>query len=170
MQNHIAIMTACLTDLYYVWQLNSHLWFNSTTHDDLQIERQFRQLFETRYSIDDEIFKDVKQWTGYVILYDQILRHVNRVSEAHVKAPKTFVADCYAKYNEFREIMTDFEFMWCLMPLRHTHDLRHVRFVIDEAWRRLEDTNTPEIKRYLTATYERYAKLCINRDGDNITL
>lgn len=161
-------MTTCLTDLYYVWQLNHHLWFNSTTYDDLQIEKQFRQLFEAKYSVNDEIFKDVKQWTGYVILYDQILRHVNRVSEAHVKAPKSFVADCYAKYNEFRDTMTDFEFMWCLMPLRHTHDLRHVKFVIDESWQRLENTNTPEIKRYLTATYERYAKLCINRDADNL--
>lgn len=169
MQIHIAIMTVILKDLYYVWQLNSHLWFNSTTHDDLQIERQFRQLFETRYSVDDEIFNDPKQWTGYVILYDQILRHVNRVSEAHVTAPNTFIADCYAKYNEFREIMSDFEFMWCLMPLRHTHNLRHVRFVIDESWRRLENTKMPAIKRYLTATYERYAKLCINRDADNLT-
>jgi tRNA(Ile)-lysidine synthetase-like protein len=161
-------MSANLLDLYDFWTANPALWFNSTKDDDLQIEKQFRHLFNGNYSVADELFNDVKQWTGYVILYDQILRHVNRVSDEKIHAPVTFVTDCYTKYNEYRESMSDFDFMWCLMPLRHTHDLRHVRFVIDESWRRLEDSKSSEIKRYLTATYERYAKLCINHDADNL--
>ena len=76
--------------------------------------------------------------------------------------------DCYTKYNEFGSSLTDFEFAFCLLPLRHTHDMKHVRFVIDESWRRLETSESPEIKKYLTASYERYAKLCINRDADNL--
>jgi tRNA(Ile)-lysidine synthetase-like protein len=46
--------------------------------------------------------------------------------------------------------------------------MKHVSFVITESWRRLEVNKSSEIKRYLTATYERYAKLCINRDSDNL--
>ena len=161
-------MASTLLDLYDFWKANPALWFNSTTHDDLQLEKQFRHLFNGKYSADDALFNDIKQWTGYVILYDQIMRHVNRVSESHVKTPSTFIITCYTKYNELRELMSDFEFMWCLMPLRHTHDMKHVSFVIDESWRRLEDSKSAEIKRYLTATYERYAKLCINRDADNL--
>ena len=161
-------MVANLSDLYDFWKANPRLWFNSTTHDDLQIKKQFHHLFENKYSVDDELFNDVKQWTGYIILYDQILRHINRISEEQFHAPLTFISSCYAKYNEFRNKLTDFEFSFCLMPLRHTHDMKHVSFVIAESWCRLETSESPEIKRYLTATYERYAKLCINRDADNL--
>ena len=162
-------MSSTLLDLYDFWKANQCLWFNSTTHDDLQLEKQFRHLFNGEYSADDELFNEPKQWTGYVILYDQILKHVNRVSDEKIHAPVTFITDCYTKYNEYRDHLSNFEFMFCLLPLRHTHDMKHVSFVIAESWRRLEDSKSPEIKRYLTATYERYAKLCINRDADALT-
>lgn len=162
-----------LDTVYDFWQANPRLWFNSTAKDDISIAKEFSVAFKyvTENSITTDIISDVKQWTGYVILYDQILRHVNRVSEEKICLPETFISDCYTKYNEFRASgipFTDFDFAFCLLPLRHTHDMKHVSFVIDESWRRLETSESPEIKKYLTATYERYAKLCINRDANNL--
>lgn len=161
-----------LADVYDFWLANSRVWFNSNTEDDVCIADKFSPVFKyvTDNSITAETITNAKQWTGYVILYDQILRHVNRVSDEKICPPATFISDCYAKYNEFCGgiTFTDFEFAFCLLPLRHTHDMKHVSFVITESWRRLEVNKSPEIKRYLTATYERYAKLCINRDADNL--
>jgi tRNA(Ile)-lysidine synthetase-like protein len=159
-----------LETVYDFWQANPQLWFNSTAEDDDRITKEFSWVFKyvTDNSITADIIFDVKQWTGYVILYDQILRHVNRVSEEKITPPATLISDCYAKYNDFGSSLTNFEFAFCLLPLRHTHDMKHVSFVISESWRRLETSESPEIKKYLTATYERYAKLCINRDADNL--
>lgn len=162
-----------LETVYDFWQANPRLWFNSTAEDDVHISKGFSETFKyvTDNLITADIIFDAKQWTGYVILYDQILRHVNRVSEEKICPPATFISDCYTKYNEFRVsdvTFTDFEFAFCLLPLRHTNDMKHVSFVISESWRRLETSDSPEIKKYLTATYERYAKLCINRDADNL--
>ena len=75
-----------LDTVYDFWQANTRLWFNSTGEDDIRIAKEFRVAFKyvTENSITADIISDVKQWTGYVILYDQILRHVNRVSEEKV--------------------------------------------------------------------------------------
>lgn len=178
-----------LNVIYNFWQANPHLWFSATANDDIYIAKLFKDAFTfvTDKCITAETIPDIIQWTGYVILYDQIRRHINRVTDKSltpsepIKLPITFITDCYTKYKEFSSagdsvgdsvgngsVLSDFEFMFCLMPLRHTHDMCHVKFVIDESWHRLETSKSPEIKRYLTATYERYSKLCINRDADNL--
>jgi tRNA(Ile)-lysidine synthetase-like protein len=46
-----------------------------------------------------------------------------------------------------------------LMPIRHTHQLKHVKFVLNETWNRLAlNKDNQFIKKFLIATYERYNK------------
>lgn len=159
------------SEIYDFWQDNQPLWFNSTHADDLKISTNFFPTFQylEQTTINKETdFTKCKEWIGYVIFYDQIRKHINRVSKVQIELPDDFINDCYTKYNVFKHELTDFEFMFGLMPLRHTHCLTHVKFVTNESWERLEQTKSPDIKRYLTATYERYAKLCLNRDADNL--
>ena len=58
-----------------------------------------------------------------------------------------------------KDELNDFEFMFQLMPIRHTHQLYHVKFVLNETWKRLElNKHNQFIKKFLIASYERYIK------------
>ncbi len=102
---------------------------------------------------------NLREWTEYVLAFDQVLRHVNRHTKKNYIPPDDFIPMCYAKYNTYKDSMDDFEFMFCLMPIRHTHNYDDVMFVVREAWDRLEKSKSPQIKKYLEATYMRYIKM-----------
>jgi tRNA(Ile)-lysidine synthetase-like protein len=149
-----------MEELYDFWKNNTHLWFNSTHEDDIFLTNKYIYLFDNKYII---IHMNKKEWTSYVLLYDQIIKHVNRCDN-NIKQPENFIENCYLKYNEFKDDINEFEFMFMLMPIRHTHKLFHVKFVLNETWKRLNFN--PTLKKYLTATYERYIKC--SSDVDNI--
>ena len=155
--------------IYTFWESNSKLWFNSTPEDDKYIYDNFHNLFlEYKYS-----FKMNKiEWVSYCIFNDQLLKHFNRHNnDNHINAlciytvPDDFLANCYVNYYKFKDELSDFEFMFCLMPIRHTHNLNHVKFVLNETWKRLElNKDNQFIKKYLIATYERYIKCTKDRN------
>jgi tRNA(Ile)-lysidine synthase len=145
--------------VYSFWENNSNLWFNSTPEDDKYIYDNFNDLLSIEHNIN---YMNKKEWTSYCILYDQLLKHINRYINNNryintYSAPDDFIDNCYLNYNKFKDKLTDFEFMFQLMPIRHTHQLKHVKFVLNETWKRLSKDNQ-FIKRFLIATYERYIK------------
>ena len=149
--------------LYEFWENNSQLWFSSSNEDDKYITDKFSNLLEIKHNID--LLDTPIKWTSYVILYDQIIKHINRINRinnltsSENNLPFNFIENCYIKYIEFKDIINDFQFMFMLMPIRHTHLLYHVKFVLKETWERLEkNPHNNSIKKYLIATYERYAK------------
>ena len=154
--------------IYKFWKDNSNLWFSSTIDDDKYITKLFLDDFNKYFDINIESL-NVQDWTSYVILYDQIIRHINRNTNKVYTPPKYFIENCYNKFSQF-DILTDFEFMFMLMPIRHTHELYHIHFVLNHTWNRLEKTNSIAIKKYLIATYERYIKCSPNMDHSNVIL
>ncbi len=143
-----------MNKIYTFWQNNPNLWFNSTNDDDKYISENFMGYLETDININNE-----KDWTSYCIYYDQLIKHFNRYYNITITAPDNFVINCYTKYKEYKTYLNDFEFMFCLMPIRHTHQLIHVKFVLNETWKRLSNDKTNQfIKKFLIATYERYIK------------
>jgi tRNA(Ile)-lysidine synthetase-like protein len=148
-----------MEELYEYWNNNTNLWFNSTPDDDLFLTNKYIYLFNHN----NNNIMNKKEWTSYVILYDQIIKHVNRCGN-NIKQPDNFIENCYSKYNEFKDDINEFEFIFMLMPIRHTHKLNHVKFVLNETWSKL--SIYPSLKKYLTATYERYIKC--GTDMDNI--
>ncbi len=150
-----------MTSLYQYWSDNSSKWFNATPEDDAEIS----SLFEDRL-INPPNPSTIVEWTEYVILYDQVLRHVNRHTHKTYTHPEDFIPRCFAEYAKYRDEVDDFQFMFMLMPIRHTHKYNFVMFVAREAWSRLEKTNSPQIKKFLEATYMRYIKL--NDDMDQL--
>ncbi len=142
--------------IYTFWESNSKLWFNSTPEDDKYIYDNFIEYLLKFYNIDTMNKKD---WTSYCILFDQLLKHINRHINNMYFEPDDFLDNCVINYNKFKNDLTDFEFMFCLMPIRHTHQLNHVKFVLKETWTRLElNKDNQFIKKFLIATYERYIK------------
>lgn len=154
--------------VYTYWKDNPHLWFNSTSDDDERIYNEFINLLKNQYIIEN---MNVQEWTSYVILYDQLVKHFNRHMKINHEMPLNFIENCIVQYNKFKNSLSDFEFMFMLMPLRHTHMLSYVKYVLTETWWRLEqDPLNIQIKKYLIATYERYIKCTPLYDNDNIKM
>jgi 3'-phosphoadenosine 5'-phosphosulfate sulfotransferase (PAPS reductase)/FAD synthetase len=160
-------------EIYDFWQANPHIWFNSTPADDFRIT----ELFEDALQHPDPRKPSslpIKEFTGYVILHDQLRRHINRATTGQpYPEPADFIQQCYAGYSIYSSEFTDFEFMFVLMPLRHAHLLQHVKFVLAETWKRIQHPATSAesrqtLKKYLTATYERYIKYSPDRDKSSL--
>ncbi len=144
--------------IYTFWENNSNLWFNASSDDDKYITDTFIDYINNNYNITNKT-----DWTSYCILFDQLLKHINRhltiQNKYNYEEPENFLNDCYINYNKFKDDLTDFEFMFQLMPIRHTHKLSHVKFVLNETWKRLSlNKDNQFIRKFLTATYERYIK------------
>ncbi len=152
--------------LYTFWKDNPKLWFNSSADDDKELYIKFNHMLEIEFNIEN---MNVQEWTTYVILYDQLIKHFTRHTKHKYIMPLNFIENCIVKYNNFKNLLSDFEFMFMLMPLRHTHMLKYVKYVLNETWWRLEQNPTNiQIKKYLIATYERYIKCTPFYDNDNI--
>lgn len=150
--------------LYDFWRTHERMWFNPTIADDMYISSLYKQCMDNKeYNID---ITNAREWTTYVILFDQVTRHIKRHAGLTYNIPPDFIDNCYKYYNMYKDILTDFEFMFMLMPIRHTHKLHHVKFVLQCTWNRLEHDTNQTIKDYLNATYKRYLK-CAQSD-DNI--
>ncbi len=150
-----------MNNIYTFWQSNPHLWFNSTADDDKYITNEFFRYYTNSVMNDyinfNEMYKE--DWTSYCILNDQLIKHFNRYYNINISPPANFINNCYLNYKLFKHHLNDFEFMFCLMPIRHTHLLAHVDYVLNETWERLSnDKNNQFIRRFLVATYERYIK------------
>ena len=143
-----------MNDIYIFWENNSHLWFNASPEDDKLIYDTFNHYLYNDYNI--EQFNE-EEWTSYCILNDQLIKHFNRHKNINIKSTIK-IETYYIYYNKFKYILSDFDFMFQLMPLRHTHELNHVKFVLNETWNRLTKNNNQFIKKFLIATYERYIK------------
>lgn len=156
-------------EIYDFWQANPHLWFGSTPADDFRITELFEDALQH-----PPASSSIKELTGYIILHDQLRRHINRATNGQpYLEPADLIQQCYAGYKVYSSELTDFEFMFVLMPLRHTHQLQHVKFVLAETWKQIQHpATTPEsrasLKKYLTATYERYVKCCPDRDKSSL--
>ena len=146
--------------IYTFWKYNCNLWFSSTPDDDKYIYENFNHylLDDSNYSVNNSMNTKMK-WTSYCILYDQLLKHICRHLNKEYSVPNDFINNCYTNYNKFKDELNDFEFMFQLMPIRHTHQLKHVKFVLNETWNRLAlNKDNQFIKKFLIATYERYNK------------
>jgi tRNA(Ile)-lysidine synthetase-like protein len=150
--------------IYTFWENNSNLWFNASADDDKYITDTFINYINNDYINNDYInIINKTDWTSYCILFDQLLKHINRhlniKNERNYEEPDNFLNNCYTNYNKFKDDLSDFEFMFQLMPIRHTHQLSHVKFVLNETWKRLElNKDNQFIRKFLIATYERYIK------------
>ena len=113
-----------MEELYDFWKSNTNLWFNSTHEDDILLTNKYIYLFNNKYNIN----MTKKKWTGYVILYDQIIKHVNRCNN-NIIQPDNFIENCYTKYNEFKDDINEFEFMFMLMPLAIALLTRSTEFI-----------------------------------------
>ena len=174
---------AALTYIADYWEQNPRIWFSATPDDDRTITTKLEQFitYFSEFDLATLPTADIQQKVGWVILYDQVLKHVNRhriLIEPNFKpyqAPFNLAVQCkkeFGEYYEPDETLTDFQFGFLLMPVRHTHQLGHVKFVLSAAWARLQShtQNGKPIefmRNYIKATYTRLAKFIIPCDPES---
>lgn len=163
-----------IEDLYNFWYGNRNLWFNATLEDDIKISEYFSKFFDEKIDT-EKMLENRKKAVGTVILYDQISRHVCRVSDK-----LTLFKEPIDKYNfakitselaiEYAEkVYTNYqyaffadEYVFVMLPLRHSCDFDKIKLVMSETWYRIEHEREgleiDKYKRFLKATYERTIK------------
>lgn len=151
------------------WLNNKNVWFDSTELDDIKISSKFEDMFEIIID-DDFLINNLEHGIGYIILYDQISRHIKRAK----KYSEQFILDKLEKilgfvkkfYSSNKTNLSGYDFCFVLLPLRHTNDFELQSFVIDETWKKIDQYNPDTInsyeqeqiqiyKNYLKASYER---------------
>jgi tRNA(Ile)-lysidine synthase TilS/MesJ len=162
-----------LIELASYWEsLGPKRWFQSTAENDTELTERYGDLYDYVRNPDNGVTPGTvcskREWLGYVILFDQIRRHVNRLRCTSDGLPAIeFIQECKTKFeflNASFDGLTDYEFMFILFPVRHTHHLADMTYVADKTWTRLEAQSSqaelsPLLRNYLVATYERYNKL-----------
>lgn len=151
------------------WFLNSNLWFNSNDLDDLNITNEYEYLISCDFD-EEYIIMNKNLSIGYIILNDQITRHVARAKKYDKKYGEKYILENLNKilkfskkfYNFNKNILEGFEFCFVLLPLRHSNNFNNQIFVITETWNKLENSFTNELiniyKNYLKVSYERAIK------------
>jgi len=155
------------------WFNNPKLWFDSTESDDIVIANKYEHLVNIYLNIDLDFDFTVNKelGIGYIILFDQIVRHIGRARKysndyiiVNLNLVIEFVKIFYPKYkNELEE----YEFCFTLLPFRHSNSFEYQSFVMNETWNKISNidltkSNSQELtkiyKNYLEATYKRSAK------------
>ena len=156
-------------DLYDFWFINRNLWFNSTLYDDDKITEEFKHLFESKVDI-NRLGEDKKYGISVIILYDQISRHLLRSKsdlelygfkrELFIKETNNLAISYSMRvYFYFKNDLNADEYAFVMLPLRHSNDIRKIKYVMLETWitlkNELDESEQNKYKQFLKATYER---------------
>lgn len=159
----------CMEILYNYWYDNRNLWFNSKPEDDETIEKLFGNLY---YQIIDfeKINESRKYAVGIIILYDQISRHIIRTNKSDILygIPRdNFINDTNKKaielaesvYKIYKYALFADEYVFVMLPFRHSGDIMKIKFVMSETWEKIENESAEseinKFKQFLKATYEK---------------
>jgi uncharacterized protein (DUF924 family) len=151
-----------LLELRIWWFSNPNLWFNSTPTDDQKITEKYEYLIDIGYD-SNILINDIKLGVGYIILYDQITRHVLRTKKYTLKYINKYlnVVVEFVKvfYSKYKNDLHEYDFCFTLLPLRHLNEFKSQSFVMKETWNKIKNSNSELLikiyKNYLKATYER---------------
>jgi tRNA(Ile)-lysidine synthetase-like protein len=163
-----------LIDLYDFWFTHPHMWFNATPEDDSIITKKFKYLHDNPPSCMDFEMLTHKEKISYIILYDQITRHIYRDIQEIIQDNLNKIipiAQIFYHYN-MNNIMSH-EYAFVMLPLRHSKDYNNFHYVVKETWKKINVyTNSEKDKqtyiRFLTVTYERYIRDIYETDMNQI--
>ena len=162
----MALNLCNLSEVYDFWfdKANSRFHFNATAEDDLYIKNKF-YLTHKKFIEAIPDFNNIKETVGYIILYDQITRHIFRNQNDIIKTYLNNILSVVKSFYDYnKDKLNSYEFCFTLLPLRHTNNFENINFVIQETWKRIK--NSEDLNRFITATYQQYIKL--NDDSVNL--
>ena len=144
-------MTTRLIEFWFSRE-NEKIWFNSNPNDDKLITIKYLGLLEHSipYSLSSK-----EEYLHYIILYDQITRHIDRVMGTTYKDLYAIKALEYSKYlienySNLEDSFTPQEICFILMPFRHSFQLDKLQYVLTIIHQLTIDS--PYYKRFYYAT------------------
>jgi tRNA(Ile)-lysidine synthetase-like protein len=161
-------MSCGFTSFYLDWFSHPEWWFSATENDDEYLRETYGHLL-TSPTYDDTEMDDIGRTITRIIVYDQLPRHVYRHRGA------SHVIDYYLQHalvlaqqvidSVHYQSLTTKEWVFVMLPFRHTQDLRRVTYVMKEAWKRIERENVDDpalLRKFIKATFDRCPR---NQDG-----
>jgi tRNA(Ile)-lysidine synthetase-like protein len=166
-----------LVELYSFWFSNQDMWFNASKENDSYITDKFKELFWIK---GDKTELSRCESIAYIILYDQVTRHIyrdNTVLNKNIINNNLTKIIPFAKtfYEKNKGKLNAEEFCFVLLPFRHVKDYTNFMFVVNQSWdilknNELNTIDKNQIVRFITASYERYAKFAIDYDLEQIMI
>ena len=139
------------------WFSHTEYWFLG--YDDI-ITEKYRTLLDT--SVWDSENKSIKYHLAFIILYDQIPRHVYRNNDPEhyvlMYLKKSLYIYNFVYKNTSFDIGSFTPLEWCFfnLPVRHNNVPNEIIKVINATWVRIKNTNDNEqYIRFLKSTYSR---------------
>ena len=140
-----------LIELKKWWFCYEHVWFNPKNLYDVEITNKYSYLFDILTVFSSESNNKIYQHTksniecgiGYILLFDQVVRHIKRVEptkynwlklELNIDSIVEFSKQFYLKFSS--ELGPN-EFCFVLMSLRHTMNFDLIKYVIKETWNKI---------------------------------
>jgi len=156
-----------LADLYDEWFLpeNRNWWFKPTGSDDEYLRDKYFDLLD-RTGVGagglGRAGNGIEVLISKVILFDQLPRHIYRNEQAnHIVAFFLHRAVSISKMHLLTNLdeLNDEEYMFALLPFRHTNNVNHIMDVMKTTWTRINTLGESEtLKRFLRATYTKCPK------------
>lgn len=143
------------------WLTNPNYWFCQNDDIDIYLTNNYIHLIE---KIWDNSIDNIKYHLTFIIIYDQLIRHIYRKQFAnHIisyylrKAINIhiFIENNYNIYNELSGI----EWMFWALPIRHSNCRFSIISLMQKTWNKLNNTCNENcikyLKKFLTASYQR---------------
>jgi len=136
------------------WFRNPEWWFNPTKEDDAYLTTRYGHLL-------DETQNPTSNSIAEIILYDQLPRHVYRCEHAKHIIEYFLQKALSISQSLMKRLdgLSDEEYVFALLPFRHSNDVNMIHEVINCTWSRIRTHGSSSIlKRFLKATYDRCPK------------
>jgi len=153
-----------MVSLFDYWFSHPNVWFNPTESDDEYITSTYFKHVQIPDSVDN-----FRKGMEAILYYDQVTRHAQRIlgnincDEFNMKI-LDFAKKFYCKY---KYSLIPVEFVFILLPLRHSKIYSNILYVIKETIYKIKsEPKELEYKRFLKATLDKYIIQC--NDTKNI--
>ena len=112
------------------WLNNPSWWFSKTEKIDNYIINKYEYLLDIEANITQENF------LSYIVLYDQIPRHIFRHQDGNhiILYFLNKAIDIINKYKNQANNLNEIEWIFFMLPLRHTNTKENILYVLNEAW------------------------------------
>jgi tRNA(Ile)-lysidine synthetase-like protein len=134
------------------WLNNPSWWFSKTEKIDNYIINKYEYLLDLEASITQHNF------LSYIVLYDQIPRHIFRNQDGNhiILYFLNKAIDIINKYKNQANNLNELEWIFFMLPLRHTNTKENILYVLNEAWNNKSLYNNKSLlKEFIIATYKK---------------
>lgn len=137
------------------WINNENYWFSKNNNIDIYITNEYENLLNYEFN-DLSNNNKILYFIHFIIIYDQLPRHIYRNTYSnHIILYFLNKAIDIINNNYNYDNLTDKEWIFYMLPLRHTNEKNNILLVLKNAWIRYNKFKSNIIKKFIIATYNK---------------